>query len=73
MSCEEHLVENVMTFIEENGWNYFKKEIITVEDIKKKKLESFAKNGTTEVSLETLAWLFTLAVYVEYQRSLFEE
>ena len=66
MSSEEHLVENIVCYVEDVGWNEFHDQV-TVEDIKKKGLESFSRCGDVEVSLETLAWLFTMARYVDYQ------
>lgn len=72
--CEaEHLVENVMYFVEQHGWNFFKSDEVSLKDITKNKLECFAKNGNTEISFETLRWLFTLARYVEYHRVMFDE
>ena len=72
--CEaEHLVENVMYFVEQHGWDYFKSDEVSLKDITDNGLMCFAENGDTEISFETLRWLFTLARYVEYHRAMFDE
>lgn len=73
MCDAEHLVENVHSCVNSMGWDWFKHDKVTVDDIKERKLEYLAENGNTKISLETLAWLFTLSRYVHYNLSMFPE
>ena len=73
MCDAEHLVENVHSCVNNMGWDWFKHDKVTVDDIKEKKLEYLAENGNTKISLETLAWLFTLSRYVHYNLAMFPE
>lgn len=69
MSTEEHLYENIMFFVQENGWQAFP-EYLTDEEIetirKKVQCAEFVDN-------KTLAHLIGLARYVVYNGTVNEE
>lgn len=65
MSCEEHLVENIISYIQETGCFKVKKGSKEYEEF----YENYSKNGTVEVSRETFDWLVEMANYVVYEAS----
>lgn len=68
MSIQEHLVENVASYVENKGWSYFP-DYITSEDVTD---EMRTIPCADLVNDETLAWLITLARYYEYNKAMFD-
>lgn len=64
MSNEEHLIENLLTYVQAVGWSEAG-ELVNFEDI----YERYGSNGGTKVSKEIFEWLLNMAVYVVYQES----
>ncbi len=63
MSLEEHLVENILCYVQSHGWQ----NMPTRRDKKFKKLyEMLGNNGTLTVSEDTFEMLLEMAVYVVY-------
>jgi hypothetical protein len=64
MSDEEHLIENLIAYVQSVGWAY-------VPNRGTERYESIygvlSKNGTHSVSEETFWWLLQMAVYVVYR------
>lgn len=66
MSSEEHLVENIIYYVEDKGWNKFP-DFITKEEVTD---EMRNIPCAEQVNDETLAWLITMARYVAYERAI---
>ena len=66
MSCEEHLVENIIFYIQETGCFKVKKDSKEYEEF----YENYSKNGYAEVNKETFDWLVEMATYVVYESSI---
>lgn len=68
MTVQEHLVENVASYVQDKGWNYFP-DYITAEDVTDEMRNIPCADLVNE---ETLAWLITLARYYEYNKAMFD-
>jgi hypothetical protein len=64
MSNEEHLIENLLSYIQSVGWAEANKPE-NFDNI----YEHYGSNGDTEVSKETFEWLLNMAVHVVYMES----
>lgn len=63
MSNDEHLVENILTYIENIGWQNFDED--NPEDLKKARKNV---DNSDLVNDEVFLWLLKMAVYVDYQK-----
>lgn len=64
MSDEEHLIENLICYVQSVGWaNVPEQHTKSFHDLYKR----YGKNGQTQVTPETFKWLLDMAVYVVYQ------
>lgn len=64
MSTQEHLVENILHYVESKGWEAFPDYLEPGEITD----ETRAVPCADEASDEVLAWLVTMARYVVYQK-----
>ena len=64
MNNEEHLIENLLSYVQSVGWAEANKHE-NFDNI----YEHYGSNGGTKVSKETFEWLLNMAVYVVYQES----
>ena len=67
MSNEEHLIENLLSYVQAVGWSEAS-ELVNFDDI----YERYGSNGNVKVSKEIFEWLLTMAVYVVYQESVWD-
>lgn len=67
MSCEEHLIENIIGYIQETGCYQLDKNSKKYETF----YENFSKNGVVEISREVFDWLVEMANYVVYHASIY--
>lgn len=63
MSNDEHLIENILTYIENIGWQNFDED--NPEDLKKARKNV---DNSNLVNDEVFLWLLKMAVYVDYQK-----
>lgn len=63
MSNDEHLIENILTYIENIGWQKFDED--NPEDLKKARKNI---DNSDLVNDEVFLWLLKMAVYIEYQK-----
>lgn len=63
MSNDEHLIENILTYIENIGWQNFDED--NPEDLKKARKNI---DNSDLVNDEVFLWLLKMAVYIEYQK-----
>ena len=61
MSDNEHLLENIYLYVEDNKDNL--PNMLTSDDLDKYNLKGFGENGFIKVSDETLLWLFNMCLY----------
>lgn len=64
MSNEEHLIENLLAYVQAVGWAEANK-LENFDNI----YERYGSNGDIKVSKETFEWLLNMAVYVVYKES----
>lgn len=64
MTNEEHLIENLLSYVQNVGWSEAG-ELVNFDDI----YERYGSNGSTKVSKETFEWLLNMAVYIVYQET----
>ena len=62
MSDEEHLIENLICYVQSVGWSEAG-ELVNLDDI----YNRYGSNGKTKVDKATFEWLLDMAVYVVYQ------
>ena len=62
MSDEEHLIENLICYVQSVGWSEAS-ELVNLNKIYKR----YGSNGETKVDKATFEWLLNMAVYVVYQ------
>lgn len=63
MSNDEHLIENILTYIENIGWQKFDED--NPEDLKKARKNI---DNSDLVNDEVFLWLLKMAAYVDYQK-----
>lgn len=63
MSNDEHLIENILTYIENISWQKFDED--NPEDLKKARKNI---DNSDLVNDEVFLWLLKMAVYIEYQK-----
>lgn len=61
MSDEEHLIENLICYVQSVGWSEAG-ELVNLDDI----YNRYGSNGKTKVDKATFEWLLDMAVYVVY-------
>lgn len=67
MSDEEHLIENLICYVQSVGWaNVPNRGTLRYENI----YGAYSKNGTHSVSEETFWWLLQMAFYVVYHATM---
>ena len=64
MSDEEHLIENLICYVQSVGWSEAG-ELVNLDDI----YNRYGSNGKTKVDKATFEWLLDMAVYVVYHAS----
>ena len=62
MSDEEHLIENLIAYVQSVGWSEAS-ELVNLDDI----YNRYGSNGKTKVDKASFEWLLDMAVYVVYQ------
>ena len=66
MSDEEHLIENIICYVQSVGWanvpEQHAKDNAPFYDL----YERYGKNGQTQLTPGTFKWLLDMAVYVVY-------
>lgn len=65
MSDEEHLIENLICYVQSVGWSEAG-ELVNLDDI----YNRYGSNGKTKVDKATFEWLLDMAVYVVYHASM---
>lgn len=68
MSNDEHLIENILTYIENISWQKFDED--NPEDLKKARKNI---DNSDLVNDEVFLWLLKMAVYIEYQKDVWGE
>jgi len=63
LSCEEHLVENIISYIQNTGSYKVEKGTEKYEEF----YNNYSKNGDVEISKEVFDWLVEMANYVVYE------
>ena len=65
MSDEEHLIENLICYVQSVGWANVPDKVGSLDfhNVYKR----YGNNGRTEVDRATFKWLLDMAVYVVYQ------
>ena len=70
MSDEEHLIENLIAYVQSVGWanvpEQFAEDNAPFYDL----YERYGKNGLTQVTIGTFKWLLDIAVYVVYHATM---
>ena len=61
MSDEEHLIENLICYVQRIGWSEAG-ELVNFDDI----YNRYGSNGKMKVDKATFEWLLDMAVYVVY-------
>ena len=65
MSDEEHLIENLICYVQSVGWSEAG-ELVNLDDI----YNRYGSNGRTKVDKATFEWLLQMAVYVVYHATM---
>ena len=65
MSDEEHLIENLICYVQSVGWSEAG-ELVNLDDI----YNRYGSNGRTKVDKATFEWLLDMAVYVVYHATM---
>ena len=65
MSDEEHLIENLIAYVQSVGWSEAS-ELVNLDDI----YNRYGSNGKTKVDKSTFEWLLQMAVYVVYHATM---
>ena len=70
MSDEEHLIENIISYVQSVGWanvpEQFAEDNAPFYDL----YERYGKNGLTQVTIGTFKWLLNMAKYVVYHATM---
>lgn len=67
MSDEEHLVENLICYVQNVGWANVPKHGKAYHDL----YDRYGNNGQTQVTHEIFKWLLDMAVYVVYHATVY--
>lgn len=66
MSDKEHLIENIIAYVQSVGWanvpNRYAKDNYPWYEV----YERYGKNGQTQLTSGTFEWLLDMAVYIVY-------
>ena len=65
MSDSEHLIENLICYVQSVGWSEAG-ELVNLDDI----YNRYGSNGRTKVDKATFEWLLDMAVYVVYHATM---
>ena len=65
MSDEEHLIENLICYVQSVGWSEAG-ELVNFDDI----YNRCGSNGKTKVDKTTFEWLLDMAVYIVYHATM---
>ena len=65
MSDSEHLIENLICYVQSVGWSEAGK-LVNLDDI----YNRYGSNGRTKVDKATFEWLLDMAVYVVYHATM---
>ncbi|MBO7712220.1 MAG: hypothetical protein J6S85_01795 [Methanobrevibacter sp.] len=65
MSDSEHLIENLICYVQSVGWSEVS-ELVNLEDI----YNRYGSNGRTKIDKATFEWLLDMAVYVVYHATM---
>lgn len=65
MSDEEHLIENLIAYVQSVGWSEAS-ELVNLDDI----YNRYGSNGKMKVDKATFEWLLDMAVYVVYHATM---
>jgi hypothetical protein len=72
MSDEEHLIENLICYVQSVGWANVPKQHAKFNKPFYDLYDRYSKNGQTQVTPGTFKWLLNMAVYVVYHATVYE-
>lgn len=70
MSDEEHLIENLIYYVQSVGWANVPKQHAKDNNPFYDLYDRYSKNGLTQVTVGTFKWLLNMAVYVVYHATM---
>jgi len=70
MSDEEHLIENLIDYVQSVGWANVPKQHAEDNAAFYDLYERYSKNGQTQVTPGTFKWLLDMAKYVVYHATM---